>query len=175
MDGVGTTVETDFDPANTLPLARSATGISSGDIKSDVLLPCGGDTPHCELTETNDNGFYEIPDLARVRDLAASLLYDPKVRQDAAQIDVQNTGARSGTAKDVGDRLTARAYNVGNVTDAPAARSAVVLRNPAKRYSAEQLAQILGNLPIETATSDGTGPDIVVRIGGDFRGFATDR
>jgi hypothetical protein len=50
-----------------------------------------------------------------------------------------------------------------------------VLRNAGKRYTAEQLRTQLG-LPIETA--DGPGgpgaPDIVVRIGSDFRSFASD-
>ena len=174
VDGVGTTVETDFDPANTLPLARSATGIASADIQSDVLYPCGGDYPHCELTVSNDNGFYLIPNGPRVRDLAAALFYDPRIRQEGAHVEVQNSGARSGTAKDVGERLNARAYAITSVTDAASAKSAVVLRNSGKRYTAEQLAKILGNIPIETASSDGSGPDIIVRVGSDFRGFATD-
>ena len=174
LDGVGTTVETDFDPANVLPLARSATGIASSDIDSEVLYPCGGDYPHCELTVSDAGGFFLIPDAAKVRDFAAGVFYDPKIRQEGAHVEVQNTGARSGAARDVGDRLARRAYGVTDVTDAATAKSAIVLRNPAKRYTADQLRQILGNIPIETATSDGTGPDIIVRIGSDFRGFATD-
>ena len=175
VDGVGTTLETDFDPGNTLPLARSATGIASSDILSEVLYPCGGDYPHCELSISNDGGFFLIPNLAKVRDFDAGLFYDPKNRQEGAHVEVQNTGARAGTARDVGDRLALRAYGITDVTDGPAAKSAVVLRNPAKRYSAEQLRKVLGDLPIETASSDGSGPDILVRIGSDFRGFATDR
>lgn len=174
LNGVGTTVETDLDPANTLPLARSATGISSGDIQNEVLLPCGALQPHCELTETNDGGFYEIPDLAKVRDLAAALLYDPRIRAEGAKVAIQNTGARGTTARDVSDRLARRAYGVTDVTTGPSASSAVVLRDASKRYTADQLRLVLGNLPIETAQSDGSGPDIIVRIGSDFRGFATD-
>jgi len=171
IDTVGSTIETDFDPAAVLPLARTGTGIDSTDIKSDVLYPCGGDYPHCELSYNGDGGFYLVPDRARVRDLAASIFYDPKVRQEGAKVEVQNTGARAGMAKDVADRLSARAYGVSEVTNGTSARSAVVLRNNAKRYTAEQLKTALG-LPIETA--DGAGPDITVRIGSDFRGFATD-
>jgi LCP family protein required for cell wall assembly len=174
LDGVGTTLETDFDPANVLPLARSATGIPSSDIDSEVLYPCGGDYPHCELSVSDAGGFFLIPDAAKVRDFAAGVFYDPKIRQEGATVGVQNTGARAGTARDVADRLAHRAYGVTDVTDAATAKSAVVLRNPSKRYTADQLRQILGNIPIETATSDGAGPDIIVRIGSDFRGFATD-
>ena len=172
MDGVGTTIETDFDPANVLPLARTASGIESVDIASDVLYPCGGDYPHCELTYDSEGGFFLIPDVAKVRDLAASLFYDPKVRQEGARVEVQSTGSRSGVAKEVADRLEARAFGVSSVTDGASARSAVVLRNPGKRYTAEQLRTQLG-LPMETAEWTG-GPDIVVRIGNDFRSLATD-
>jgi LCP family protein required for cell wall assembly len=172
MDGVATTVETDFDPSNGVALASAAAGIDSGSINSDVLYPCGGDYPHCELTLDSEGGFYLVPDVAKVRDLAASLFYDPKVRQEGARVEVQNTGARSGVAKDVADRLEARAFGVSGVTDGSSARSAVVLRNPGKRYTAEQLRSQLG-LPMETADGSG-GPDIVVRIGNDFRSFASD-
>ncbi len=172
MSGVGTTIETDFDPANVLPLARTATGIESGSITSEVLYPCGGDYPHCELTFDNEGGFYLMPDVAKIRDLAAALFYDPKVRQEGARVEVQNTGALNTVAKQVADRLEARAFGVSAVTDGATARSAVVLRNPGKRYTAEQLRTQLG-LPIETADGSG-GPDIVVRIGNDFRSFASD-
>ncbi len=172
MDGVGTTIETDFDPANALPLARTGSGIDGADITSDVLYPCGGSYPHCELTYDADGGFFLIPDAAKVRDLAASLFYDPKVRQEGARVEVQNTGGRNGLAKQVAERLEARAFGISAVTDGSSARSAVVLRNASKRYTAEQLRTQLG-LPIETADGSG-GPDIVVRIGNDFRSFATD-
>jgi LCP family protein required for cell wall assembly len=172
MNGVGTTIETDFDPANVLPLARTASGIDSANITSDVLYPCGGSYPHCELTYDSEGGFYLIPDVAKVRDLAASLFYDPKVRQEGARVEVQNTGARNGLAKQVADRLEARAFGISAVTDGASARSAVVLRNVTKRYTAEQLRAQLG-IPMETADSS-SGPDILVRIGTDFRSFATD-
>ncbi len=172
MDGVGTTIETDFDPANVLPLARTASGVDSADITSDVLYPCGGDYPHCELIFDSEGGFYLVPDVAKVRDLAASVFYDPKVRQEGARVEVQNSGALSGVAKQVADRLEARAFGVSAITNGASARSAVVLRNPGKRYTAEQLRTQLG-LPIETADGSG-GPDIVVRIGNDFRSFASD-
>lgn len=173
MDSVGTTVETDFDPANVLPLARTGTGIDSGSITSDVLYPCGGDYPHCELTSNNENGFYLFPNRQKVLDFAAQVFYDPKIRQEAAQVEVQNSGARAGTARSVADRLALRAYGITEVTDGPAAKSAIVLRNASKRYTADQLRTVLGNIPIETSSAT-TGPDIIVRIGSDFRGFATD-
>jgi len=173
VDTVGTTIETDFDPANVLPLARTGTGIDSGAIQSDVLYPCGGDYPHCELTTTSNNGFFLMPNRAKVRDFAAQLFYDPKIRQEGAKVEIINTGAGTGAAKDVADRLALRAYGITTVTNGPTVKSAIVLRNSSKRYTAEQLRLVLGNVPIETA--DGGGADITVRIGTDFKGFATDR
>jgi LCP family protein required for cell wall assembly len=174
VDTVGTTIETDFDPASTLPLARTGTGIDSSDIRSEVLYPCGGDFPHCELTQTNDGGFYLIPDKSKVLDFAAQLFYDPKVRQEGARVEIQNSGAPAGAARDLADRLALRAYGITGITNASnSARSAIVLRNSSKRYTAEQLRAALGNIPIETS-SDSTAPDILVRIGTDFRGLATD-
>jgi LCP family protein required for cell wall assembly len=173
VDTVGTTIETDFDPANVLPLARTGTGIDSGAIASDVLYPCGGDYPHCELTSTNDNGFFLIPDRAKVRDFAAQLFYDPRIRQEGARVEIVNTGSGTAAAKDVADRLALRAYGITTVTTAPSTKSAIVLRNSAKRYTAEQLRLVLGNIPIETG--DRGSDDITVRIGSDFKGFATDR
>ena len=93
------------------------------------------------------------------------------MRQEGARVEIQNSGARAGLARDVADRLSARAYGVSDVTNGASAKSAVVLHNGTKRYTAEQLKAALG-LPIET--SDGGGPDIVIRIGSDFRGFSTD-
>jgi LCP family protein required for cell wall assembly len=175
IDSVGTTLETDFDPANVVPLARTGTGIDSADITSEVLYPCGGGYPHCELVYNGDNGFFLLPDKAKVREFAAELFYDPRVRQEAARVEIENTGARTGTAKDVADRLALRAYGVTGVTNGASAKSAVVVRNTSKRYTAEQLRQALGGIPIETAGDGTSGPDIVIRIGSDFRGFATDR
>ena len=173
IDTVGTTIETDFDPANVLPLARTGTGIDSAQITSEVLYPCGGDYPHCELTSNADNGFFLFPDRAKIRDFAAQLFYDPKIRQEGAHVEIVNSGARAGTAKDVADRLALRAYGITTVSDGPSAKSAIVLRNAGKRYTAERLRQVLGSITIETTSGD--GPDITVRIGTDFKGFATDR
>ena len=173
VDTVGTTIETDFDPANVLPLAATGTGIDSAQITSDVLYPCGGDYPHCELTYNGDNGFFLFPDRAKIREFAAELFYDPKIRREAARVEVLNGGARPGTAKDVADRLALRAYGISTVGDGTSGKSAIVLRNAGKRYTADQLRQVLGDIPIETASGD--GPDITVRIGSDFKGFATDR
>jgi LCP family protein required for cell wall assembly len=74
LDRVGPLVRTSFDPGNVLPLARTVLGIDGKEIRSEVLLPCGGDEPHCELNEENAaDGYYLIPDLAKVRALVSEV------------------------------------------------------------------------------------------------------
>ncbi len=74
MERVGPLVHTDFDPGNVLPLARTVLGIKSSEIRSGVLLPCDAGAAHCELTEQNNaNGYYLIPDLAKVRTYVGEL------------------------------------------------------------------------------------------------------
>lgn len=176
VDRVGSAVQTNFDPAGVLPLARFGSGIDSSAIRSEVLYPCGGSYPHCELSYSGgENGFYLIPDRAKIRDFAAAIFYDPQVMSERASIEVRSAGARSGVAQTVADRLVERAFAVASVTNGATARSAVLVRNGAKRYTANALAQQLGGLPVDTLPSgEQTTADIVLRVGSDFRGLATD-
>jgi LCP family protein required for cell wall assembly len=175
LDRVGGAVETNFDPANVLPLAWLGSGIDGSAIRSEVLYPCGGSYPHCELQYNGgDGGFYLIPDRAKIRDFAAGMFYDPQVKSEGASIEVRSAGARSGLAQTVADRLSDRSFTVANVTTGGTGRSAVLLRNGAKRYTANALAQQLGGLPVDALpSSEQTSADIVVRVGSDFRGLAT--
>jgi LCP family protein required for cell wall assembly len=67
---VGPLVRTSFDPGNVISLARTALGIEPSRIRSEVLLPCNIDVPHCELTEeSGPSGYYLIPDEDKVRSL----------------------------------------------------------------------------------------------------------
>lgn len=175
IDRVGSVVQTNFDPANILPLAQFGSGIDGNAIRSEVLYPCGGAYPHCELESSTANGFYLIPDRAKIRDFAAALFYDPQVKSEGASVEVRNAGARNGLAQSVADRLTERAFTVSTVSDGTTGRSAVLVRNNSKRYTANALAAQLGGLPVDTLpSSETTSADIVVRVGSDFRGLATD-
>ncbi len=176
MDSAGNLVRTNFDPTNVLPLARFGSGLESGAIRGDVLYPCGSGFPHCELRSNQcEGGCYLFPDPAKVRDLAAQLFYDPRVRQENARVEVRGAGTRSGVAQTVADRLSERAFAIASVTDAPAARTAVLLRNAAKRYTADALAAQLGGVPVQDLPpGDATAADVVLRLGTDFRGLATD-
>lgn len=176
VDRVGSAVQTNFDPANVIPLAQFGTGIDGDAIRSEVLYPCGGSYPHCELQSSGgDGGFYLIPDRAKIRDLAAALFYDPQVKSEGASIEVRSAGARNGLAQTIADRLAERAFTVSTVSAGATGRSAVLVRNNSKRYTATALAQQLGGLPVDTLpSSETTAADIVVRVGTDFRGLATD-
>ncbi|MEK6226482.1 MAG: LCP family protein [Chloroflexota bacterium] len=176
IDRVGSVVQTNFDPANILPLAQFGTGIDGDAIRSEVLYPCGGAYPHCELQSSGGaNGFYLIPDRAKIRDLAAALFYDPQVKSEGASVEVRSAGARNGVAQSVADRLTERSFTVSTVSDGAVGRSAVLVRNGAKRYTANALAAQLGGLPVDTLPAgEQSSADIVVRVGSDFRGLATD-
>lgn len=71
---VGPLVRTSLDPGDVVPLARTVLAIEPSTIKSDVLLPCNIDAPHCELTENNgESGYYLIPDERKVRLLVGDL------------------------------------------------------------------------------------------------------
>ena len=176
VNNVGSAVETNFDPANILPLAGLGGGIPSSDIKSEVLLPCNIDVPHCELTEQNGaQGYFLIPDKAKIGNLVAELFYDPRVRQESARIEVRGTGTKSTAAQDVADRLSARAFGVARVTSGAAGRSEILVKNSGKRYTADQLSQQLSGIPVRDASSsDQTDADIVVVVGADFKGLASD-
>lgn len=175
VSDVGSAVETSFDPANALSIAGLGGGIPSSDIKSEVLLPCGGDAPHCELNEQNSPlGYYLIPDRAKIANLVAELFYDPQVRQEGARIEVRGT-SRNGMAQEVADRLAARAFGVAKVTSSATGRSEILVRNQAKRYTADQLSRQLSGIPVRDAGSgEQTDADIVVVVGTDFKGLATD-
>ncbi len=78
VEDVGPLVRTTFDPGDVLRLARTALAVDTSDIRSEVLLPCGGDEPRCELTEENSpTGYYLIPDKDKVRALVADIFAKP--------------------------------------------------------------------------------------------------
>ncbi|HUG55977.1 MAG TPA: LCP family protein [Candidatus Limnocylindrales bacterium] len=173
VERVGPAVRTSFDPGNVLPVARTGISIDSSDIRSEILLPCGVGGPRCELVEDNSpTGYYLIPDRARLSDLVAQLFYDVRVRQEAASVEVVAVGAREATVQELAARLGERAFHVtGVLTDGASGRSAVVLRDRSKRYTAEQLAEQLG---LELREEPGSGgAAIEVRVGSDFRGFSS--
>ena len=126
------------------------------------------------VSEGSAENLFLVPDRTKIRDFAASVFYDPQVKAEGASIEVRNTGGRAGMAQSIADRLAERSYAVSIVTNGATARSAVLVRNGAKRYTANTLAAQLGGIPVDTLPSGESSADIVVRVGSDFRGLATD-
>ena len=176
MDQVGSAVRTSFDPSNVLAAARLGAGLERSAIRSEVLYPCGADFPHCELREVNGpGGFFLLPDKAKIADLAAQLFYDPRLKREAAVVELRSGGARTDLVAALAARLAARAYAVGATGAATPGPTAVYLRDPAKRLTAESLAALLGAGPVRTlGATDTTTADIVAVIGADYRGLAGD-
>ena len=176
IDRVGNAVQTNLDPMSVLPLARFGSALDGKGIRGEVLYPCGGSYPHCELQYAGgDDGFFLLPDRAKLQEFVASIFYDPHVKAESASIEVRSTGARSGLARTVADRLSERSFSVSTVTSGSTGRSAVLVRNGAKRYTANALAQLFGGLPVETLPAgEQSSADIVLRVGSDFRGLASD-
>ena len=176
VDRVGNAVQTNLDPLSVLPLARFGSAIDGGAIRSEVLYPCGGSYPHCELQYAGgDEGFFLLPDRTKLHEFAASIFYDPQVKAESASIEVRSADARNGLARTVADRLSERAFSVSIVTTGSTGRSAVLVRNGAKRYTANALAKLLGGLPVDALPSgEQSSADIVLRVGSDFRGLASD-
>ena len=122
-----------------------------------------------------DDGFFLLPDRAKLHEFAASIFYDPQVKAESASIEVRSADARNGLARTVADRLSERAFSVSIVTTGSTGRSAVLVRNGAKRYTANALAKLLGGLPVDALPSgEQSSADIVLRVGSDFRGLASD-
>ena len=97
------------------------------------------------------------------------------MKAEGASVEVRAAGVARGVGQSVADRLGARAFTVTSVSSGQAARSAVFVRTGAKRYTANEIARELGGLPVDQLpVGEQTSADILVRVGTDFRGLATD-
>lgn len=118
-----------------------------------------------------------IADPADLAKVVNELFYDPRLRVEAATVEVQNATTRTGLARSTAAYLVQRGMRSAAVsvsTAAPAAQDeTVILSYRGKEYSAERLADWLGvprsriRKPGPLATLD--GPDIVVILGRDAK------
>ena len=61
------------------------------------------------------------------------------------------------------------------MTSGASGRSEILVKNSAARYTADQLSKQLSGIPVRDAgSSEQTDADIVVIVGTDFKGLATD-
>src|SRR5262249_20381266 len=150
IDSVSGALQTNFDPASVLPAAMLGASLDRSSIASEVMYPCGGDTPRCELRGQNSpGGVYLFPDPALVSDPVARIFYAPRLRRGAATVEVR--AAPPPAASALAERLSDRAFNASagpsgptgvgagaaaGATAVPAgAKTAVLLRNGGKRYT----------------------------------------
>jgi LCP family protein required for cell wall assembly len=116
-----------------------------------------------------------LADPADVARVVNELFFDPRLRQEAATVEVQNATARAGLARATADDLVQRGLPAALVTvsqTAPAGQGeTVVLNYGGKDYTAERIAEWLG-LPRSrvralAGAAPAGGPDIVVVLGPD--------
>ena len=175
VDELSGAVRTNMDPTNALPLGRLGLAIDAKDIEKEVLKP-PTEGEEGQLREDNSpGGYYLIPIRAAIDAVVAQIFYDPRVRAENATVEIRAPSGKTAAADELRADLERRHYAVARVGTAPAqARTTVILRNPDKRYTAEQLARTLGG----TVTTQGGGDadaDVVAMLGDDFRGVATSR
>lgn len=163
-------VRSDLDPANLPPLARLLASLGQHDLETAVLRP-PGDGDGGQLREVNGStGYYLLPVRAALRQLVAELLYDPRVRAEAARVEIRSPGASASAATELAAALGRRRYQIVRVATVPEQRRTTVeLRNREKRYSAEQLARLLGAPLVEGGVQ--ADADVVIVLGDDFRGL----
>jgi len=173
VDELSGAVRTDLDPSSALPLVRLGLSIDNKDIDRQVLKPASGGEEGQLREDNSPNGYYLIPIRAAVDALVAQVFYDPQVRAESAMVEIRAPSARSSTADELRGDLERRHYSIARVTAAQAqARTTVILRNPDKRYTAEQLARALGTT-VSTQGGGDSDADVVAILGDDFRGVAT--
>jgi hypothetical protein len=174
VDDLAGAVRTDLDPGYALPLLRLALAIDTADLDRRVLRPAAnGDAG--QLREVNGSaGYYLVPIRSAVDELVGELFYDPRVRAEAASVELRVSAAGSSLAEELRDELARRQYRVAWVSASAApGRTTVIVRNPAKRYTAERLAQVLGASVTQGALD--SDADVVAVLGSDYRGLVTRR
>ncbi len=172
VDQLSDAVRTDLDPANALPLLRLGLAMDPKDIERRVLRPEGNGEPG-QLREIK-TGYYLEPIPDAVAELVAELFYDSRVRAEGASVELRAPNPKTNLAEGLRHDLERRQFRVSRLAPGgPALRTTVIVRNGAKRYSAEQLAKALGaSLTPGDIDSDA---DIVAVLGDDFRGIAAGR
>lgn len=172
-------IDTDIPPTDILRLAGLAKGINSTRVSSLVIdeklaIPFRGEGGADLLA----------PNVPEIRKAIAALLADPAIKNEAANIELQNGTARSGLATKAGDFLTDLGCNVAKVTGADRTdyKTTQIQLFTDKKATAALIADTLkvgqqavvvmpSPTPSATAASQksaNAGPDIRVILGQDY-------
>jgi LCP family protein required for cell wall assembly len=161
-----------IDPGwNLLAFADRARGLTGGNITFRTM-PVG----RLALPTPEDGVAVQVdPDVVRAffADLASDTPADPPATAPAPSspvlVDVANATSRSGLGADVADVLDDHGFAPGEIGNTAAAARSAVRAAPSAKSTAEQIAALLGDLPVRV---DPTVPAGRVRVvlGRDYRG-----
>lgn len=160
------TIETDINVADALNLARVARDIPRESILTHNLD--GNAT-----VDANVGGAAVLmPNRSEIAKIVSELFYDPKVKQEAARVQIANATQVRGVAQRSAEILAPHAFGEVVVVNAEesAAQSAIIVYS-GKKHSAEQIARLL-NIPenrIQERRTPNAPFDIEVVIGADAR------
>lgn len=141
-----------------------------------VIMRSLGEVTHEVITDGGADVLVADPaDMARI---VSDIFYDPKLRQDAAIVEVQNATTRAGLATATADYLIQRGLRPTAVTVTTATTAAqdetVILSYGSKEYTAQRLAEWLG-IPasrirvVREPRPAAGGPDLLVILGRDAK------
>lgn len=157
-------VSTDVSPTDMLGLINLARQIDTKAINSRSI----------DWTMVNDlygDGTVLMPNWDRIRPLIAELFDDPRLKAEAATIEVQNGTLRDGLAAGTGGALNARGYEVRGVSQADRNdySQTVILDHAGKKYTVQKLADLL-NVPRQNVRQQAGGKtDITIILGQDAK------
>ena len=163
---VKNSVVTDIPFTTMLALANLGRQIPNGAITSAAI---DGDY----IIDVNHDGTVLVPDRAKIRGLVEQLFYDPKVKAEAARVEVLNGSGRAGLATSAQTDLAARGFTIVRADNADRADYAqtTIVDHAGKSATAKALATMLG-VPAASVRTGGSaaGADVTVTLGADFKG-----
>ncbi len=160
------TIETDISLPDALNLARVAREIPRESILTHNL------DGNATIDANVGGAAVLMPNRTEIAKIVSELFYDPKVKQEAARVQISNATQVRGLAQRSADLLAPHPFGQVMVVNAeePASQSSIVVYS-GKRHSAEQIARLL-NIPanrIQERRTPNAPVDIEVVIGADAR------
>jgi len=160
-------IKTDLAPADILALAGLLREIDSENIISRSIEPS-------MVNDVNGDGTVLIVKRNELAKLMAEVFSDPRVRREAASIEVQNGTSREGLANSTATSLKNLGYDVEKIGNADRSdyRESTIIDFAGKEATTNSLAKLL-NVPsknVRSASAKGSADvDILVILGQDAR------
>ncbi len=173
IDSVGDHVKTDMQLFEIERLAKIVKDIDASKVISKVL----DTSPDGLLVDysADSRGYIELPksgNFSDIQEFAHSIFVDSYLKNEAANIDVQNGTQKNGLATTVGKMLKAYGYNITSMTTAADQNTATTVlydyTGGKKPYTIKYLESRL-NVKVKTATPVSGDPDIRIILGNDYK------